>query len=370
MTGGGARAAYQVGVLRYLARRHPALEVPYLTGVSAGAINAAYLAGRSGTFAEGVAGLEALWSQLRMEHVIRVGVPSLVARLLRWGLCLVSGGAGAVPQSMVDTAPLRRFLEGHLCAGGGSHEIGCIGRNIASGRIEALAMTTTSYGSGRSTTWVQGRDVALWDRPLRTSAACTFTVDHVMASAALPLLFPAVRLEEEWHGDGGIREMAPLSPALHLGARRILAIATRSSALPSTPAASGAVGTYPPPARVAGLLLNAVFLDALDHDAIQMNRINEILERVPDPLRNGLRPVDLLVMRPSQDLGVIAAEHEPELPRFLRYLMRGWGTRQRQGSDPLALLMFEPGYVRRLIDLGERDAAARADEIERFLSLG
>ncbi|HSM05195.1 MAG TPA: patatin-like phospholipase family protein [Longimicrobiales bacterium] len=369
MGGGGARAAYQVGVLRALAEWYPDVSVPYITGVSAGAINAAHLAAHHGSFEQAVEELGELWGNLQVENVFQVGPRSLLSILLTWGLRLISGGRGALPQArgLVDTSPLRRYLTDVLHAVDG--ELTGIGYNLRKGRLKAVALSTSSYTTGQSITWVQGTDIHGWERPQRRSRHTTLTVEHVMASAALPLFFPAVRLENEWYGDGGIRLAAPLSPALHLGARRILAISTRyarSAAEAGVPEVSG----YPPPAQIAGVLMNSIFLDLLDHDALRLERINELLEKLPEEERMGLRPVELLVIRPSRDLGRMAGAYEPRLPRVFRFLTRGLGTRETRSPDFLSLILFQPDYLRALMDTGEEDARAREDEIRAFMEGG
>jgi NTE family protein len=366
MGGGGARAAYQVGVLRALAEWYPDISVPYITGVSAGAINAAHLAAHHGSFEQSVEELSGLWGNLQVENVFQVGATSLFSILMRWGLRLVSGGRGTLPEvrGLVDTAPLRRYLTDVLHAVDG--ELTGIGYNLRRGRLRAVALSTSSYTTGQSITWVQGTDIHEWERPQRRSEHATLTVEHVMASAALPLFFPAVRLGNEWFGDGGIRLAAPLSPALHLGARRILAISTRyarSSAEAGVPEVSG----YPPPAQIAGVLLNSIFLDLLDHDALRLERINALLEKLPEEERNGLHPIELMVIRPSRDLGRMAGEYEPRLPRVFRFLTRGLGTRETRSPDFLSLILFQPDYLRALMECGEEDARAREDEIRAFM---
>ena len=214
---------------------------------------------------------------------------------------------------------------------------------------------------------MQGAALDAWERPHRLGVSTRITVDHVMASAALPLLFPAVRLGEHWYGDGGIRMQTPLAPAVHLGADRILAISTRY-ARSAEEAASPAVTGYPPIAQVGGSVLNAVFLDAIDQDAVNLDRINRLLAAVPGGRYGRLRPIDLLVLRPSRDLGRLAAEFEPRLPGAFRFLTRGLGTRETRSPDVLALLMFQPDYLQRLIEIGEADAEARLDEIGELLT--
>jgi NTE family protein len=240
-----------------------------------------------------------------------------------------------------------------------------ISRNIESNRLSAVGITTSDYGTGRSITWVQGKAVKHWTRPHRISVSTRLTVEHIMASAALPLLFPAIALDDGWHGDGGIRLTAPLAPAMHLGADRILAISTRK---PRTPGdMKSTIHGYPPPAQVIGNLTNAIFLDMLDFDALNMTRINQLVRALPDDRRGGLRPVDVLVLRPSEDLGRLAARFERRLPRSIRFFTRGFGTKETEAPDSLALLMFEQDYLDYLIKLGEADAEARCDEICEFL---
>lgn len=367
MSGGGARAAYQVGLLRFLARIDPELQTPILTGVSAGAINAAYLASREGTFADAVDGLSRLWCSITPDQIYRTDSFYLWCNFFRWALRFISGGSRAAPptRGLMDTEPLRDLLTSTLPTENGAL-IG-IARSIEGGRLKAVAITTSNYGTGQSITWVQGESVEPWTRPYRRSAPAALTVEHVMASAALPMLFPAIELNGSWHGDGGIRLTAPLSPAMHLGASHILAISTRKERKPEELVSS--IRGYPPPAQIIGNLTNAVFLDMLDFDALNMARINQLVRALPEDKRAGLRPVDVLVLRPSEDLGKLAARFEPRLPRAVRFFVRGFGTRDTDAPDSLALLMFQQNYLEYLIHLGETDAEARADEIGEFLGL-
>lgn len=369
LSGGGARAAYQVGLLRCLARHLPALRFDIVTGVSAGAINAAFLAAHPGNLVSAAGALWEIWSRLEVDEVFRVDPWSLGQRAARAAARLVSGGARVGPgiRGMVDTAPLDRLLARVLTTEG--REVVGIGRNLAAGRLRALALTTLDYSTGQTITWVEGCDIEDWERPNRRSVACRITIDHVMASAALPLFFPAVRLGRDWHGDGGIRLAAPLSPAVHLGAGRILAISTR---YPRTHAEAerSAVTGYPPPAQIIGALLNAVFLDVMDQDVVRLERFNRLLERLPEAERGGLRPIDCLVLRPSQDLGRLAAGYEPRLPKVFRFLTRGLGTRETESPDFLSLILFQPDYLTRLIEIGEADAEARLGEIAALVGAG
>ncbi|HZM93622.1 MAG TPA: patatin-like phospholipase family protein [Vicinamibacterales bacterium] len=369
LSGGGARAAYQVGVFRLLAREFPDVVPGILTGVSAGGINAAYLAARQAPFPDKIESLAQLWTGLRIDDVFRVDVRDLASRTLRWGGRLLSGGKHPLPpaRSMVDTEPLRQLL-GRMLEGDGN-EIPGIARSLQAGWLRAIALTASSYTTGQSVTWVQTRDdfrIDTWERPQRKSESCALRIDHVLASCALPFFFPAVQVDHAWYGDGGIRLTTPLAPAVHLGARRIIAVSTRyarSREEADRPAISG----YPPPAQVAGVLYNAIFLDQLDSDALEMLRINRLMARLPDADRDGLRPIDLLMLRPSVDLGQLANDYEADLPRPLRFLTRGLGTRETRSNDLLSLVMFQTDYVRQLIELGESDAAARIEDIRWFL---
>ena len=371
LTGGGARAAYQVGVLRYVASRHPNLSPGILTGVSAGGMIAAMLAARPGGFADAVDELTSVWKSLRMEDVFRVDPRELTMRTARWALRLVSGGAPGAPaaRSLVDTTPLYDVTARVLRAAPDGSIPG-IAASLDAGRLCAVTLTASSYSTGQSVTWVQGTEgcgVRTWERPQRKGIDSVLRVDHVMASAALPLFFPAVYVEGAWYGDGGIRLTAPLSPAVHLGAHRIMAVSTRY-ARSREEADRPVVAGYPPPAQVMGVLMNAIFLDLLDADALRLGQINELLDRLPPGTRDGLRHIDMLVLRPSQDLGKLANDYEVDLPRTFRFLVRGLGSRETRSNDMLSLLMFQPEYIARLIELGEADARARAATIDAFLA--
>lgn len=367
LTGGGARAAYQVGCLRYIAGAFPDFHPEIITGVSAGAINAAHLASSTRSMRDAVERLHALWLNIGTEQVYRVDARSLASHVLGWGARLVSGGRSFGPglRGMVDTSPLRHFLTANL-----PHDqegvLVNIANNLEQGRLNAVAISTTSYETGRSITWVQGNSMTAWTRRDRASVHTSLSIEHVMASAALPVFFPAVNLEGTWQGDGGIRLTAPLSPAVHLGATKVLAVSPRYLPPPSQVHLQRG-NPYPTPARIAGVLMNSVFLDMLDHDELQMQRINELLRAMPASAHGNLRHVDVLILRPSRDLAALAGAFEVKLPKLFRFLQRGLGTRQTRGADALAMVMFEQGYLSRLVALGEEDASARHAEIDAFL---
>jgi len=365
LTGGGARAAYQVGVLRCLARHLPEDSFDIISGVSAGAINATFLASRNAPLSEVVEELCEVWRTLELKDVIRIDSRSLARNVFGWGTKLVSGGT-PVPvrvQGLVDTAPLRHVLE-RILPSNEKGEIAGIAENVARCHPRAVAVTTLDYTTGQTVTWADGCDLEMWKRPLRRSVLEPLTIDHIMASASLPVVFPAVRLGKHWHGDGGIRLSAPLSPALHLGATRMLAISTHYAKSVSEADEPQIVG-YPPPAQILGQLMDAIFLDVMDEDTVRLQRSNEFLMDLSPELRHGYRPVDFAVIRPSQDIGMLAAEYEPQLPRPFRFLTRSLGTRETSNADFMSLFMFVPEYLERLMTIGEADAEARIDDIKR-----
>lgn len=368
LTGGGARAAYQVGLLKGISRHFPDLRIDIVTGVSAGAINAIYLAAFGGSLAEKSADLERLWMQLSCGSIydfdwktflpFRSAIASILPKRSRW--------AKARPQGMLDTMPLRNLLCRILRVPSWVPIPG-IEENIRSGHLTALALMTLDYSTGQTVRWVQGRYFDVHEGANRRTEPTRFTVEHVMASSALPFVFPAARIGKEWHGDGGIRLGAPLSSAVHLGATRIIAMSTgyqRTEKEASTPLVSG----YPPAAQILNQLVNAIFLDAIDEDVARMERMNEMLRKMTIEERGGMKPIDLLVLRPSIDLGKLAADYESYLPRKLKLLVRALGARETESPDFVSMLMFEPPYLRRLIDAGEADAESRLDEIRAFLS--
>jgi NTE family protein len=370
LSGGGARAAYQVGFMRYLASCCPTLSPGILTGVSAGGIVATHLAARPSTFADAVDSLSGIWRGLRLEDVFRVDTLDLGWHVIRWGLRLVSGGApgtGSI-RSLVDSTPLEALLARTLKPDADGHIPG-IAANLAAGVLDAVALTASSYTTGQSVTWVERRPTdpdRTWLGPRGRSVNCRLRLNHVLASSSLPFFFPAAEVDGAWYGDGGIRLTAPLSPAVHLGAHRIMVVSTRYGR-PFSEEDRPAVNRYPPPAQVAGVLFNAIFLDLLDADALRLQQVNMLLDRVPVAAREGFRKIDLLVLRPSQDLGQLANTYERTLPRSFRFLVRGLGSRDTRSNDLLSLLMFHPEYISRLMELGEADARARASEIDAFL---
>jgi len=361
LSGGGARGAYHVGVLAGLAERLPGLEFPILAGTSVGAINTAYLAAHPGPLAAAVAGLRAEWSRLTSDDVYRVRPTRLASSLLRWawhGATRRRRDPAAV-RGLADTEPLREFLE--RCV-----DLRGIAVNVAYGRLRSVALSATSYTTGRSVTFVQGTgDTPTWERAQRIAVRTPLALDHVMASAALPILFPAVRIGDEFYGDGSVRQMAPLAPALHLGARAVVAIGL------ATPRAAGPharAGAYPSAAEAMGLLFHAIFLDALEADAERLERLNRLLAVLPPGAAapEGLRPVELLLLHPTRDLASLVAGQTRLLPPGVRLMIRALGGHRDAASELLSFLLFHPAHTSRLVEAGYEDVGAQWPLIERF----
>jgi NTE family protein len=367
LTGGGARAAYQVGLLKGIAAAFPRLRFRIVTGVSAGAINAIYLAAHQGSLKEKARRLDAMWCELTCDSIYRCdwkallpfrsAISSLSPRRNKW--------TKIRPWALVDTTPLRELMCKVLDTPSGMPIEG-IAENIRFGELTALALMTLDYSTGQTVRWVQGRNFNFFEGPNRRSEMTQFTIEHVLASAALPFVFPAVRIGNEWHGDGGIRLANPLSPAVHLGATRIIAMSTGYQPTPDE-AATPDISGYPPAAQILSQLVNAVFLDAIDEDVMRMERMNELIRAIPPGQRGGLKPIDLFVLRPSVDLGKLAGDYERYLPRQMKLIVRALGVKETDSPDFISMLMFEPSFTRRIIDLGESDVTARLAEIRAFL---
>ena len=367
LTGGGARAAYQVGLIKGIARHFPRLKFRIVTGVSAGAINAAYLAAKQGTLGQKAEQLDRMWCELSCDSIyqfqwkaflpFRSALASISPKKNRW--------AASKPHALVDTTPLRDLLCRILSAAPGRPVPG-IEANIRSGDLTALALMTIDYSTGQTVRWVQGRSFDIHEAPNRRTAITKFTIEHVLASAALPFVFPAVNIQGEWHGDGGIRLAAPLSSAVHLGARRIIAMSTGYQPT-AEEAVTREITGYPPAAQILNQLVNAIFLDVIDEDVVRMERMNEMIRKLHPAEREGLKPIDLLVLRPSVDLGKLAGEFEHLLPRKIKLLVRSLGAKETESPDFISLLMFEPEYTRRIIEIGQADVETRLPEIREFL---
>lgn len=361
LPGGGARGAYQVGVLRAVveALGDTPPRFPVICGTSAGAVNAAVLASHAADPAHAVERLEHFWTTLNCARIYRTDALTVLLSALRWLLALGSGGLLPIsPRSLLDNSPLRELLTGALRLDG-------IEQAVARGDLRGVAITASAYTRASAISFYQGAPtLEAWNRTRRRGEATVLGVDHVMASVALPMIFPAQRIGNEFYGDGGMRMGAPLSPAIHLGADRILVIATRDERPDPAPAAPAA---YPGAGEVGGYLLDTVFMDTLNADLARLERINRTLALMDESQRreSGLRTIDTLVLRPSQDLRSVTAAHAAGMPASVKLLLRtlgGWGRDWRMAS----YLLFEAAYCQALIELGLEDGRRAADDIRRF----
>lgn len=353
LSGGGARGAYQVGVLKALAAAQPAGSQPFsiLTGVSVGALNASVLATEPDDFPAGVAKLETIWRALHCDRVFDASGKAVRGSLRRWANALLFGWSGAkAPPSLLDNAPLRTLLHETV-------DFSDINQRIGHGALKAFAITASSYGSSRTVTFFTGsEELRPWKRARRRGERSPITAEHVMASSALPLVFPAVKVGDVYYGDGALREIAPLSAAIRLGATRIQMIGARDNVPDPEP---GGDMDYPNLGYLAGQMLDILFNDNNQADIERARRINETLEMMtPDNReKTSLRPVQIDCIYPSTDLRPIAGEHAGDMPGSLRMVMRSIGALNPPWVLP-SYLLFEPGYVGALIDLGEMDGQA------------
>jgi NTE family protein len=368
LSGGGARAAYQVGVLKAIHKILPKdAKNPYdiIAGTSAGAINGVALASYAENHRIGIRHLERIWTGFTPDLIYRTdfkGVVRTLARLTR--TTLIGRKYKHDRVSLLDNSPLRKLLSEVI-------QFDNIQRAIDNGALHAMSVTGSGLESGESVSFFQGHySITNWQRHRRIGYRARVGLDHLMASSAIPMIFPSVLINQEYYADGAVRQLAPISPALHLGAEKVLVIGVSGDAHKRKEHIRES--NYPTPAKIMGHMLNAAFLDSMETDVERLQRINRTVDRIPESVRKKhgmeLKPIELLEINPSESLDDIAGRHASELPRILRLFLGGSGNTSRNGSGILSYLLFSKGFCKDLIALGYKDGLARRTEIEGFFS--
>lgn len=366
LTGGGARAAYQVGVLKAISDMMPGLQDPFrvICGTSAGAINAMGLATGEDIFRHNIAHLEHLWAEIKPEDVYRFDAFSLTRRLQRFIPSLLSGKTEEAPGALLDNRPLRDYLTRAI-------KPEALNSKIERGNLNAVGITACGYTTGQNLCFFQGHpDIPSWNRIQRLGVRCTLGIDHLMASSAIPTLFPPVKIHREYFGDGATRQIAHISPALYLGASRVLVIGVSANRVAAPRRRQ--VHNIPTVAQVMENVLNGIFLDTLEYDIERLELINQLLELIPakklEAAGLDLRPVGLLQISPSYPIDDIAVKYINSLPLMVRRMM-GRSLEVGEGGVSLAsYLLFDKNFCRDLIKLGYRDAQTHAKELQDFFS--
>jgi len=369
LTGGGARAAYQVGVLKAIADIQPhKAQNPFdiICGTSAGAINAASLACYSADYRDAVRRILMIWANFRAEHVFRTDLLGISRTGARWMASMMLAGMGKNnPNYLLDRTPLRALLNRYI-------KTEYIQKAVDNGHIHAVSIALSGYTSHQSVSFYHGHpSIEPWSRSRRLGCPSPITIDHLMASSAIPFLFESVKVHREFFGDGSMRQIAPISPALHLGADRILVIGNRQEdnvqieRIKNPP--------YPTLGQIAGHALDSIFLDSLEADLERLERINRTVDLIPDSTKEQhgieLRKVEVMVISPSEDMGEIAQHYMHQLPRTIRFLLRGIGASSKNNSSLGSYMLFEKGYTRALIDLGYKDAMKQKEELKELLRI-
>ena len=365
LPGGGARGSYQVGVLKAISEIIPDSN-PFriISGTSAGAINASLLASRAESFKEAVGLLSNVWTNFKTKKVYRTDAATMLKNSLQWLLTISSGGALVRnPKSLLDNSPLRHLLEETINIQG-------IQNNIDRGNLDAFAITAASYSSKKSVTFFQSeKDTIDWERFLRVGVKTDIAIDHLMASIALPLIFPAVKINNEYFGDGAMRQATPLSPAIRLGAEKLLIITTDLKSYKNHLTDNQ---IYPSIGEVGGYMLDALFTGGLLSDLERLDRINQIIENSGDSSvqtsTKKMKHIEYCVISPSEDINKIAKEHYKDAPYSIKILMKGLGLKNRKESELLSFLLFESSFTSSLIELGFQDGMTKQSEIKAILA--
>lgn len=369
LPGGGARGAFQVGVLKAIAEMLPPGSVnpfPVISGTSAGAINSVVLASKARRYRVAAAELERVWGHFSCDQVFRTDSMTMFKSSMHWLSSIVLGGfIVGTPKSLLDNSPLRALLSRNI-------RFPRIQASIEEGHLHAVAVTAAGYSSARSTSYYQATAGRLpWSRTRRAGVRQSLNLDHLMASIAVPMIFPPVSIDGEYFGDGAMRQATPLSPAIHLGADRILVVGVRDETGHPSADPHGQQ-KFPSFAQIAGYMLDTLFMDGLYSDLERMTRINQLIDAVPAGERSGalvkMRAIDTMVIVPSKDLRAIAYKHRREMPLPVRGLLRGIGGRNPNENRLLSFLLFEQGYTQELIELGYNDAMSVRDQLLDFVT--
>ena len=362
LSGGGARAAYQVGVLKAIAEILPEgchNPFPIICGTSAGSINTAALASNASNFHQGVRRIESVWSNFELHHVFYSDAKNLLKRISHWAWTnLGPGDRHKGPSSILDNQPLRELLGKYI-------DFNNIDKSIETGELHAYCLTACSYTSGESTTFYDGAaEIQDWLRTHREGVREKMNIDHLMASSAIPVLFPSVKLGHEHFGDGSMRQTSPISPALHLGAEKILIIGLRMEkelGLSEPPKYRPSLG------QISGYVLDTLFLNSLHSDIERMERTNRMVIEAESSSSEGLKVIEHLVISPSKDIANIAMKHFLELPKSFRIALRFLGMAKANSRRLISYLMFTKTFCQELIDLGYQDAMAQKQPLIDFL---
>lgn len=363
LSGGGARGAYQVGVLKALfdviSKHNLNNSIDILTGVSAGAINASFLAAYAEDMKLGAYQLAKLWSSLQSDHVFYTDALSLGKIGLKWmGELSLGGLTGTTPgRALLDTAPLKDLLHNHI-------NFKKIESNLQS-HIKALAVTAMDYRTSSAITFVQGHDqIPAWNKVNKRSERTEISSEHIMASSSIPLLFPPIKVDDRYFGDGCVRNANPCGPAIYLGAKKLIIIGVRKTSTTAYEERVFANDKTPSVARVVNVLLNAVLLDGVEQDVERLERVNELVTKVPCETHGHIsyKKIDYLWIAPSQDIGEIAASKSSRLPRVIRYLLKGLGSLE-DASEIISYLLFDSSFCSQLIEIGYEDGMKKEKEI-------
>ena len=364
LTGGGARGAYQVGVLKAMAKiaGHHQSVFQVITGVSVGALNAAGLASHFESLEHAAGKLEDFWSSLQTQKVF----DSRFSRLAFTGMRLLFSEflprlLRNPPNSLLDNCPLRRSMSENI-------DFDKISDHVQSGPLKAVGITCSGYTSGHAVTFFESGDPILeWHRARRDGCSRKITLDHVMSSSALPLLFPAVKIRNEFFGDGALRLTSPLAPAIHLGATRLFVIGTRDKRHDEAP--NNDEPEYPSVSDLGGYALDTIFHDNLEADIERLERINNLIGRCPPHIQrtSPLKHIKLMTLYPQKALRDVALQHMAEMPRGLHWIIRRQASKEARGRLE-SYLLFEPGYINALIEMGYADTMAIQDELIEFLA--